>query len=195
MRTLLLLLLFAMTAKDKADLTFAPPASTPVIATCGYASKSCARKNRYHAALDYRRGEGPVSVHATNHGRVAYIEKMGWNDCGMGTNIIVEHRLESGRRIYSSYSHLASIEPGLKRGSLVAKGQKLGIMGGSGYGEPDYWSVHLHFELKDKPVTYNPSGHGEYFGYTPGHPDEYGYHDPNAYFGKVRVKDPSSAWK
>lgn len=188
---LLLLLAAAMIERNKDDLTFAPPTSTPAIATCGYGVKTCANKNRHHAAIDYRGGDGPVSVHATNHGRVARIERMGWDDCGMGTNIILEHRLESGRRIYSSYSHLASIEPGLRRGHLVAKGQKLGIMGGSGYGQPDYWGIHLHFELKDKPVTYNPSGSGEYFGYTPSHPDRYGYHDPNAYFGKVKVMDPA----
>ena len=193
MSALLLFLLFAMAEKDKADLTFAPPVTTIAIPPCGYASKNCANKRRYHAGLDYRRGDGPVSVHATNHGRVAYVEKMGWDDQGMGTNIILEHRLESGRRIFSSYSHLASIEPGLKRGDLVAKGQKIGIMGGSGYGQSDYWGVHLHFELKDKAVPYNSSGYGTYWGYTPDHPDEYGYHDPNAYFGKVKVK--AGTWK
>jgi murein DD-endopeptidase MepM/ murein hydrolase activator NlpD len=171
---------------EQDDLTFAPPTSTPAIATCGYNVKTCANKNRYHAAVDYRPGDGPTSVHAANHGRVARIEKMG-NDHGMGTNIILEHQLASGGRIYSSYSHLDSIEPGLKRGDIVAKGQKLGIMGGSGYGQPDYWGVHLHFELKDKPVPYSPSGEGEYWGYTPSNPDRYGYHNPNAYFGKVKV--------
>lgn len=40
-----------------------------------------------------------------------------------------------------------------------------------GYGELDYWGVHLHFELKDKPVTHNPSGPGTYWGYTPSNPD------------------------
>jgi murein DD-endopeptidase MepM/ murein hydrolase activator NlpD len=183
---LLVLALALMT--DDSDLTFGPPAPTPVIAACGYNMKTCANKRRHHAGIDYRRSDdGPVPVVAANQGRIARLQRMGGGDQGMGTNIIVEHRLESGRAIYSSYSHLASIEPGLKKGSIVAKGQKLGIMGGSGYGQSDYWGVHLHFELKDKPVPYNSSGPGTYWGYTPSNPDEYGYHNPNSYFGKVKV--------
>lgn len=181
----LLLALVLMT--DDSDLTFAPPTNTQASPVCGYNVKTCANKRRFHAGIDYRRGDGPTPVHAANHGRVARIEKMGWDDQGMGTNVILEHRLASGGRIYSSYSHLASIEPGLKKGDVVAKGQKIGIMGGSGYGQSDYWGVHLHFELKDKPVTHNPSGLGTYWGYTPSNPDEYGYHNPGSYFGKVKV--------
>lgn len=181
----LLLLTLALMTDD--DLTFGPPTSTPVLPSCVYNVKTCANKQRFHAAIDYRRGDGPVAVVASNHGRIARIQKMGGSDQGMGSNVIVEHRLESGRAIYSSYSHLASIEPGLKKGSLVEKGQKLGIMGGSGYGQPDYWPIHLHFEIKDKPVTHNPSGPGTYWGYTPSNPDEYGYHNPSSYFGKVKV--------
>lgn len=174
---------------DDSDLTFGPPTSTPASPMCGYNVKTCANKRRHHAGVDFRRGigDGPTPVHAANHGRIARIQKMGGSDQGMGTNVIVEHRLESGRAIYSSYSHLASIEPGLKKGGIVAKGQKLGIMGGSGYGQSDYWGVHLHFELKDKPVPHNPSGPGTYWGYMPSNPDEYGYHNPNSYFGKVKV--------
>jgi len=182
---LLVLALVLMT--DDTDLTFGLPTSTPTIAACGYNVKTCANKSRNHAGVDFRRGDGPVAVIAANHGRIARIQKMGGSDQGMGSNVIVEHRLESGRAIYSSYSHLAAIEPGLKKGDLVAKGQKLGVMGGSGYGQSDYWGVHLHFELKDKPVTHNPSGPGTYWGYTPSNPDDYGYHNPNSYFGKVKV--------
>ncbi len=181
----LLLLTLAFMTED--DLTFGHPTSTPTLAACGYNMKTCANKQRHHAGVDYRRGDGPVDIVAANHGRIARVQKMGGSDQGMGSNVIVEHRLESGRMIYSSYSHLDSIEPGLKKGVIVAKGQKLGIMGGSGYGQPDFWGVHLHFEIKDKPVTHNPSGHGTFWGYTPSNPDEYGYHNPNSYFGKVKV--------
>jgi murein DD-endopeptidase MepM/ murein hydrolase activator NlpD len=183
---LLVLALVLMTDDD--DLTFGPPAPTPAITACGYNMKTCANKRRHHAGVDYRRSnDGPVPVLAANHGRIARLQRMGGGDQGMGTNIIVEHRLESGNAIYSSYSHLASIEPGLKKGTIVSKGQKLGIMGGSGYGQSDYWAVHLHFELKDKPVPHNPSGPRTYWGYTPSNPDEYGYHNPSSYFGKVKV--------
>jgi hypothetical protein len=174
-----------------ADFVFGDPTSTPPITGCGYRADTCARAGRYHTGIDYQRlPSGPTTVVASNYGTIARLEFMGPSDQGMGTNVIVEHELESGEKVYSSYSHLASVAEGLKEGDTVAKGQALGIMGGSGYGQSNYWGVHLHFELKDRPVTHSPSGNGTFWGYTPSNPDEYGYHDPGAYIGVVSVKAP-----
>lgn len=151
---------------------------------------TCARKDRYHTGIDYQRpASGTQAVVATNFGFVVHRETMSPDDQGMGSNVILEHTLGTGEKVYSSYSHLASIDSRVKLGSKVKKGQVLGIMGGSGYGEPNYWGVHLHFELKDLPVTHSPSG-GPYWGYTPENPDQFGYHDPGAFIGIVAVKDP-----
>jgi murein DD-endopeptidase MepM/ murein hydrolase activator NlpD len=171
------------------ERVFGAPVSTPPISSCGYASSKCARTDRYHTGIDYRRPEaGTTAVMATNRGTVARLETMSPDDQGMGTNVILEHVLESGGKVYSSYSHLASLAPGLKVGARVAKGQVLGIMGGSGYGQPSYWGVHLHFEIKAAPVPYSPSGPGTYWGYTPTRPEDFGYRDPGVFLGRVSVK-------
>ena len=176
------------------DVLFGPPVNTAPYSNCGYNVRTCANTSRYHTGIDYTKpASGSLAVGASNHGTVAYLETLSGNDMGMGTNVIVEHELESGKKVYTSYSHLASLAPGLKVGDSVAKGQALGIMGGSGYGQPDYWGVHLHFEIKDRPVTHNPSGGGTYWGYTPSNPDGYGYHDPGAFLGIVAVKPPPAA--
>ncbi len=177
--------------EDALDLVFGPPTSTPPIFQCGYNVRTCANTSRYHTGIDYQRSvSGDEPVVAASYGRVAYLETLSDNDHGMGTNLIVEHELESGGVIYSSYSHLASIADGLRVGDPVAKGQVLGVMGGSGYGRSNYWDVHLHFELKDGPVTHSPSGSDIYWGYTPSNPGDYGYHDPGSYIGIVAVRDP-----
>jgi murein DD-endopeptidase MepM/ murein hydrolase activator NlpD len=173
------------------DVLFAPPVSTVPYSNCGYNVKTCVNKTRYHTGIDYTKPtSGSLAVAASNHGTVAYLETLSGNDMGMGTNVILEHELESGKKVYTSYSHLASLAPGLSVGDRVAKGQTLGIMGGSGNGLPNEWVVHLHFEIKDRPVTHNPSGSGTYWGYMPGDADGYGYHDPGAYIGIVAVKPP-----
>ena len=175
----------------ESDLIFGPPTPTPPISACGFNVNTCARKDRYHTGIDYQRpASGTQAVVAANRGVIARREVMSPSDQGMGSNLIVEHELETGEKVYSSYSHLASIAEGLNEGDTVEKGQVLGIMGGSGYGRPDYWGVHLHFELKDLPVPYSPSG-GPYWGYTPTHPNQFGYHDPDAFIGIVAVKDPT----
>lgn len=173
------------------ELIFGPPTPTPPISTCGFNVSTCARKDRYHTGIDYQRpASGTQAVVAANRGVIVRREVMSPYDQGMGSNLIVEHELETGEKVYSSYSHLASIAEGLREGDTVEKGQVLGIMGGSGYGQPNYWGVHLHFEIKDRPVPHSPSG-GPYWGYTPTHPSQFGYHDPGAFIGIVAVKDPT----
>lgn len=186
--TAILLPFLAASAAGQEDLTFGRPTSTRQINGCGYSAMTCANKTRYHTAIDYQNSEVDPWVYASNRGKVVRLEFVNPNDMGMGTNVILEHELASGGKVYTSYSHLAFVESGLAVGSLVEKGQRIGRMGGSGYGESGYWSVHLHFEVKDSPVTHNPSGPGIYLGYTPAHPDGFGYHDPNSFFGMVEVK-------
>ena len=190
--TATLLSLLAVSATAQEDLTFGRPTSTRQINGCGYSAMTCANKSRHHTAIDYQNSEVDPYVYASNRGKVARLEFVNPDDMGMGTNVILEHELASGGKIYTTYSHLAFVESGLVVGSLVEKGQRLGRMGGTGNGAPGYWTVHLHFEVKDSPVTHNPSGPGIFWGYTPAHPDGYGYHDPNSFFGVVEVK-PAAA--
>lgn len=173
------------------DLTFGHPTSTAAIGGCSYNAKTCANTSRYHTGVDYRNSEADPYVYASNTGKVVRVEFVG-NDNGMGTNLILEHELASGGKIYTTYSHLSAIEPGIDVGAAVTKGQRIATMGGSGHGESNYWPIHLHFEVKDAPVTHNASGPGIHWGYTPSHPDGFGYHNPNSLYGTVEVKPPAA---
>jgi murein DD-endopeptidase MepM/ murein hydrolase activator NlpD len=179
-------------AETGADLTFGRPTSTAVIGGCSYNAKTCANTSRYHTGVDYRSSETDPYVYASNRGTVARVEYVNWDDQGMGTNLILQHELASGGMIYTTYSHLSAIEPGIEVGTVVVKGQRIATMGGSGNGESNYWPIHLHFEIKDRAVTHNASGPGIYWGYTPTHPNGFGYHDPNSIYGTVEVKPPAA---
>jgi murein DD-endopeptidase MepM/ murein hydrolase activator NlpD len=180
-------------AIGQVDLTFGRPTSTAIIGGCSYNAKTCANTSRFHTGVDYRNSESDPYVYASNTGTVIRIEYVNWDDMGMGTNLILEHKLASGGKVYTTYSHLSVIEPGVQVGSLVFKGQRIATMGGSGNGESNYWPIHLHFEVKDAPVTHNAAGSGIFWGYTPSHPNNYGYHDPNSLYGTVEVEPPASA--
>lgn len=189
----LLVTSLAASAIGQEELTFARPTSNRQIPNCGYGVMTCANKARHHTAIDYLTSTEDPYVYAANRGKLVRLEVVNWNDMGMGTNVILEHELASGGKIYTTYSHLAYVESGLTVGSLVEKGQRIGRMGGSGNGEPNFWTEHLHFEIKDAPVTHNPSGPGIYWGYTPTHPDGFGFHNPNSFFGSVEVKPLDAA--
>ena len=159
---------------------------------CGYNSINCAKSGWYHTGVDYSPYSGKPFIHASAYGKVVTIQQNGQNDHGMGNTVIIEHILENGGTVYSLYAHLDSIQDSLSMGNYVNKGTIIGIMGGSGYGNPNYWGVHLHFEIKDGNVLHNPVGGGLYWGYTPSSAENYGYHNPYNYFDIVRVKSPTS---
>jgi len=155
-------------------LIFNKPSDGSTIRNCLYASTSCLNKGLYHTGVDY---SGSVAV-ATADGTVARVESMNSRDHGMGSNVILSHKLSDGRTVYSTYNHLASIDSKIRVGKKVTRGQRVGVIGGSGYGKPNYYSKHLHFEIKTAPVTNSPCG-GLYWGYTPRHPDKYCYYNPS----------------
>lgn len=156
-----------------------------------------------HTGIDLspNRDAKDLNVYAITDGTVRKIQQNNGQDHGMGATIIVEHEIE-GRTLYGVYAHLASITDTLTEGASIAQGTILGSVGNTAYGCASYWKVgndgcestnpnddHLHFELKTKPVLENPEGDtacklkttGEphaCYGYTPGHPRDYGYVDP-----------------
>ncbi|KPA16558.1 secreted protein containing Peptidase M23 domain protein [Candidatus Magnetomorum sp. HK-1] len=186
------ILLLILPANSFAGKKFGHPASTYQLTSCAYNVKTCASATKYHSGIDYSKN-GNRDIVSTNDGKVVRIEHMSTNDHGMGNNVIVEHILEEGSKVYSLYAHLASIESNIQEGGIIDKGDKIGVMGGSGYGVSDKWGIHLHFELKDQPVTNNPTGSGLHWGYMPSNPDHYGYHDPNAFINieSVQSSDPT----
>ncbi|GBD34480.1 hypothetical protein HRbin35_00204 [bacterium HR35] len=152
-----------------------------------------------HAGVDLAPNPDAQDLNVYNiyDGRIAKIVKNGYNDHGLGNVVIVEHLIED-KKIYSLYAHLAQIRENLKEGDFIKKGDIIGKVGATGYG-CNYWriwedgcdkkgklDIHLHFEIKNKPVLENPFMakcliNGEYkncYGYVPDNPDKFGYLDP-----------------
>jgi len=113
---------------------------------------------------------------------------------------------DSGRykTFYSLYAHLSEINPKLKEGDFIKKGEIIGKVGATGYG-CNYWrigedgcdknsklDVHLHFEIKEKPFLESPKPAKCFFknrlmncyGYVPHNPTNYGYFEPLKFLGK-----------
>lgn len=107
---------------------------------------------QFHEGIDIvptsrdRRGEATDPIFAALDGVVRHISAVAGKS-SYGRYVVLEHPgVEPA--VYSLYAHLASIEPGLRVGSQVRRGQTIGIMGRSagGYVIPRE-RAHLHFEL------------------------------------------------
>lgn len=168
---------------------FIHPVSSGISRGCDFGNNPCASAGSYHAGIDYTSSDR--SVVAVNHGRVVEIVENGEGDHGLGNTVILEHWLLDGSIVYSCYSHLESIdalvyEKRRKFGTIdqwLFIGDPIGRMGGSGYGSPNNWDVHLHFEFKIEGTLESPSG-GIFYGYTPRNPTEYGYLNFHDYVGR-----------
>gem|GEM_PF-2698881 len=176
-------------------------------ARCRYGSTRCLTPTRRHTGIDFS-GTGHAIAIAV--GTVARVETLSARDHGMGNNVILRHVLPGPNCavVYSTYSQLASIDPAMVAGAPVVKGQPLGVIGGSGFGNPQYYERHLHLEMKSRAVTGNPFGVGTQtatgcktnplnakaetcWAYVatpaspPDAPDDYGYLDPAGYLKKT----------
>ena len=107
---------------------------------------------QFHEGLDIkpvgrdRNGEATDPVSAAMDGVVRHINtKPG--DSSYGRYVVLEHPGVSPA-VYTLYAHLARVDPGLRTGLTVKRGQRLGIMGRSagGYAIPKE-RAHLHFEI------------------------------------------------
>jgi murein DD-endopeptidase MepM/ murein hydrolase activator NlpD len=123
-------------------------------------------------------------------------------DHGDGNTVILKHDNLSGVTLYSQYQHLASISDDLKTkcgtpdpltlrticspGVFVNTTEFLGVVGGTGFGLPDKWPTHLHFEIKTiGTLETNVNGKPE-FGYTSLDPSSIGFVDPVILLGAVK---------
>ena len=93
-------------------------------------------EGNFHSGLDIA-GTGYGSpVYATNNGVVTNASYVN----SYGNHIIVNHN----NGYYSLYGHLSGFAPGIKTGSVVARGQLIGYVGSSGWAT----GPHLHFEIR-----------------------------------------------
>ena len=153
-----------------------------------------------HTGVDFapKQDATDLSAYAIASGTVALLVHNGEDDGGLGNVVIIKHELQGVTR-YALYGHLAAISPILYTGKAVTSGEILGTIGNTGYGCA-YWHVgddgcnavgdpdiHLHFEIKDKPILASPipnecilpSGKKtQCIGYTSSNPTDFGYEDP-----------------
>lgn len=96
---------------------------------------STSHRNEYNStAVDWAANRGETVV-ASASGRI-YFE--GWNGAG-GIIVLIDH----GNDNCTQYAHLSSTV--VDRGWTVQRGQKIGTVGGSGYGNLAYYPTHLHW--------------------------------------------------
>lgn len=114
----------------------------------------CTRNSgtRFHEGIDLlatehdSRGEALDEIFSILDGVVRYVNA-GPGLSSYGRYVVVEHD-QVGLPVYTLYSHLASITPGIEPGVRVRTGQTLGIMGRSAGARPLPKSrAHLHFEI------------------------------------------------
>ena len=114
----------------------------------------CVRSSggQFHEGLDIRatghdrRGEATDVITAAMDGIVRHVNPSPGNS-NYGRYIVIEHP-DQTPAVYTLYAHLARVEPGIRPGVAVKRGQEIATMGRSASGSaiPKERS-HLHFEI------------------------------------------------
>ncbi|MBN1269840.1 MAG: M23 family metallopeptidase [Kiritimatiellae bacterium] len=105
----------------------------------------------FHEGIDIavlkrdRRGRPLDKVYAVADGTVGYINRHAGNS-NYGIYIVLLHDDPLGE-VYTLYSHLARVEPGLKPGAPVTAGQEIGTVGNTSSSPMPMARAHLHFEI------------------------------------------------
>lgn len=97
-----------------------------------------------HRAVDIGAWKG-APVYAADSG---YVVMAGWSNQGYGYFVLLDH----GNGFQTLYAHLSGYY--VKVGQSVAKGEKIGAVGATGYAT----GYHLHFEIRKDGVQRNPLG-------------------------------------
>lgn len=129
------------------------PTGSGRVASAGYGSVRTGSNGlpRFHEGIDVspmerdRRQRALDPIFSMGDGHVVHISRSAGNS-SYGIYIVIEHEDEVGK-VYTLYSHLASVAEGLQKGQHVTRGQPIGIMGyTSTLGIPVSRS-HLHLEI------------------------------------------------
>ena len=111
------------------------------------------RRIYYHDGLDFGGAEGMVDILSATDGMVvsAGTDSLpGYEDTPVRPRYDVVY-IRDDRGWYYRYSHLQTIDPGIRLGQQVGIGQKIGVLGKEG--GSGGWS-HLHFDIQSR----QPSG-------------------------------------
>jgi murein DD-endopeptidase MepM/ murein hydrolase activator NlpD len=99
---------------------------------------------KLHTGTDFAVGNG--FSHAADTGRVLFTIV----SVAYGNFTVIDHGTINGQHITTAYAHQAKFL--VKPGDVVEKGQKIGIIGATGYAT----GPHLHFEVRDDGAVEDP---------------------------------------
>lgn len=113
---------------------------------------------RKHGGVDINLGSGDddlgAPIYATHDGQVTGVTKYNQGSNAGGNRVEIT---ASDGSLSTSYIHLNSINSGITVGTPIAEGQKLGTMGGSGYGNTTAFKSHLHYEVSLNGTRIDPT--------------------------------------
>lgn len=134
---------FSETSPDSAWTgSFEPPAAAEVSGVFGSARMFNGVKRNQHTGMDFRVHSG-TPIHASNAGTVILARNLYFE----GNCVAVDH----GQGLITLYLHLSKFE--VKEGEKVARGQVLGLSGGTGRAT----APHLHFAVRWQGSYLNPA--------------------------------------
>jgi murein DD-endopeptidase MepM/ murein hydrolase activator NlpD len=114
------------------------------------------------ADLNLKRGvDNNAPVYAMGDGTVTYSGL--YSDTAWGNLIVIYHGVVDARVLYSRYGHVQGIEPSVKKGATVSKGQLIARVGNGGPGLN--FDPHLHFDISTTSVL---DGDDRAAGFWPG---------------------------
>ena len=128
------------------SLSFGNPLRVPLVVTSkyGYRPHPVTRRYQRHEGIDFRASTG-TRVYASRAGRVIFAGRRG----GYGKLIGIEHEDD----FTTWYGHLSRIR--VRVGQTVTKGKVIGLSGNTGIST----GPHLHFEIRYKGRSENPTNH------------------------------------
>jgi RHS repeat-associated protein len=126
------------------------------------------RKTHIHQGVDINKNTGGSTdlgapVYATHSGTVVAFKLYTDDKDGGGTRVIIQ---SDDGKIQTVFMHLNSLN--IKLNQKISEGDKIGEVGGTGFGKIDGQAVHLHYEIRElndkKYVAINPeTKRGEIF--------------------------------
>ena len=106
-------------------------------------------KSGSHDGIDIVKNYNQLdTIVAHSAGTVTYLQRGYGNAPGSGGDASYGNlvKIKHANGYYTLYAHLDVVASGLQVGSVVTKGQTVGVMGNSG----NSYGAHLHFEVRDK---------------------------------------------
>ncbi len=132
--------------QEDGSFGFGNPLRVPLVVTSkyGYRPHPVTRRYQNHEGIDFRAATG-TRVYASQAGRVIFAGRRG----GYGKLVGIEHEGD----FTTWYGHLSRIR--VSSGQTVPKGKVIGLSGNTGIST----GPHLHFEIRYKGRSENPTNH------------------------------------